>query len=551
MPSPHARASRTIRVALCGLIATFPLAGCGLSFHDDNVEQQTSKALSTFQSGGLPSIGANTLSDEAKLDTAEVNASIALNQSMRRYDLARLLGDSNYIARKCETLKGRGSACPLLVFRDEVKQRRCDLACGASVASGDWQLLLFTDPTGSSITDQIPNDPSTDKIIETYNTAVSAYKATGRTDFTSCKTFKDPHEPDSTAAEKMFAMCTAYLSAMSNPRPGDQVLAGLTAAGVTGRIPNVKTALADRVADLKALNNNETNTAASLKDAQAKLTSAKASGNDASEVGKRVQDILNILDAADKGAATLGYPGDEPGAKLAAIKFRNTNLNAALHATVPASGASAAAAARGASGKSGPSDLAIASVISGVTTLAADGQVGEEAASAVLDLQVRTEAGMQAAVQAQIDAVKNQVIELENQQQAYVIEFVLLNATSKALDDAQRAIAHSNCKATNLGVMLESPRCAAAAVPLSEALTLYDRAWIEGRVSGNASEIRQAQLIRVEMQSSDAAKLDARVAVDTEALTALASAGKAGITPATIASFIQALATVVIAARVH
>lgn len=561
MPSPLACVSGSIRVALCGLLAVFPLSGCGVFFHDDGVEQQTSKALSTFQSGGLTSLGANKLSDQAKLDAAEVNANTALDQSMRRYDLARLLGDSRYIAAKCTGLKGRGAECPLLVFRDEVDQRRDALARNAVHTYANWQLLLFTGTAADSSPGSPPNpgDAIVMAEIDTYNSAVQQYKASGRTDFTSCQTFKDPHEPDNTPAENLFNECKNYLKVMKLKRPVDDVLAVVSANGISGRIPDVNAALKDRQQELEGLQQSEVKTADQLKDAQAKLTSTKTSG-DSQAVQNRVRDILKILDDVDSGAATIGHPEFAPGAQLAAIKFRNTNLNAALHATVaaaaaPSSGAApasgASAAAQGTGGDSTNNDLAIASIISGVTVLAENGGIGPPPPSSILDLQAKTLAGLQAAVQGQIDAVKGSVTELEKQRQAYVTEFVLLNAASNALDDAQKALAHTHCKATNVGEMLESRTCTAARVPLSEALTLYDRAWIEGRIPGGASDIRLTQYARIEQQSVQAATLDARVAVDTEALTALAGAGKSGIEPATIASFIQALATVVIAARIH
>ncbi|WP_143060085.1 hypothetical protein [Burkholderia contaminans] len=555
MPSPYARVSGSVRVVLCGLMAVFPLAGCGLFFHDDGVEQQTSKALSTFQSGGLSGIGANTLSDQAKLDAAEVNANIALNQSMRRYDLARLLGDARYIAAKCSDAKdsarkhGRqavgDATCPLLVFIAEVDSRRDALALNTSHKYAKWQLLLFADPTSDS------TNPLSQSESSTYGDALKDYKKSGRTDFTSCQAFKDPHEPANTPAERMFHVCRTYMRFNNIPRPIDDVLNDVDAKGVTGRIPDVKTALANRKSDLEGLQQAEIKMKGELDAEQKDLASAKP-GED--EVEKGLQKVLDTLTAADTGAATLNHPEYAPGAKLAAIKFRNTNLNAALHATVPAtapaSGASAANAAQEAGDSGGQPDLAIASIISGATTLAG-GHIGPPAPSSLLDLQAKMLAGHQVAIQGQIDAVKAEVVELDNQLHAYVTEFVLLNAASNALDDALGALAHSACRATNLGEMLELRACAAARVPLSEALTLYDRAWIEGRAPGNASEIRLAQLDHFERQSSAAANFDARVAVDTEALSALASAGKSGIAPETIASFIQALATVVIAARVH
>jgi len=561
MPSPLACVSGSIRLALCGLMVVFPLAGCGLFFHDDGVEQQTSKALSTFQSSGLPSLGANKLSDQAKLDAAEARANIALNQSMRRYDLARLLGDSRYIAAKCTALKGRGGECTLLVFRDEIDQRRDALALNAVHTYANWQLLLFTGTAVGSPTGSPPNPDNAiaKSEIESYNAAVQDYKVSGRSDFTSCQTFKDPHEPDNTPAENLFGECKNYLKVMNLKRPVDDVLSIVSANGVSGRIPEVNAALEDRQNELEGLQQSEVKTASQLKDAQAKLASAKASGN-SQAVQNGVQDILKILDAADSGAATTGHPEYAPGAQLAAIKFRNTNLNAALHATVaaaaaPSSGAApasdASAAGQGAGGGSTHNDLAIASIISGVTVLAESGGIGPPPPSSILDLQAKTLAGLQAAVQGQIDAVKGSVAELENQRQAYVTEFVLLDAASNALDDAQKSLAHTRCRATNVGEMLESRSCTAARVSLSEALTLYDRAWIEGRIPGGVSDIRETQYGRIEQQSVQAATLDARVAVDTEALTALAGAGKSGIESATIASFIQALATVVIAARIH
>ena len=572
MPSPFVRVSVPIRVAVCCVLAAFPLAGCGLFFHDDGVEQQTSKALSTFQSGGVTGIGANGLSGQAKADAAEFNADIALNQSMRRYDFARLLGDMGYIAAACPAARDSArkhrrptvdqTSCPLLVFMAEVDLRRDALALNASHQYANWQLLMFTDQLPGVATGPANGpppdmkDPVVQRVTNSYNAALTAYKQSGRTDFTSCQAFRDPHGPDDSPAEKMFLACAAYLQVINIPRPVDDVLKAVGAPGVTGRISDVQAARDQRTQDLKGLQDAENAEKSKLAEAQQDLAKAKATagGADSDAVGKSLQHLVDLLNAADAGASAVGRPQDEPGAKLAAIKFRNANLKGALDATVsaaaPASGASATNATQGAGGSGGQKDLAIASIISGATTLA-EGRIGPAAPSALLDLQAKTLAGEEAAFQGQIDAVKDEVAELDNQLQAYVTEFVLLNAADNALNDAQKALVPSDCRAVDVGEILQSGACAAGRGSLSQALTLYDRAWSEGRAPGNASEIRQAQLERLEGQSAQAAVLDARVAVDTEALTALASAGKSGIAPATIATIIQALATVVIAARVH
>lgn len=572
--------SRLGRVSVGLLLVS--LGGCGLYFHDDTVQQQTAKALATYQAANFSTYTSTVAASRKQLDDAEVNAEIAQDNSLRNMAMARLLGDTEYISEVCQqaAAKGKGPAnrawgCPILQLETEISQRIADLATNAKGKPANWMRVMNGGAEGKVL---VPVDQTL------VLAALANYKTSGKQDFVSCATFPvviDPVGGTPTPAGELSFACQNLIAAQqpAGADSYDAVKASVTAPGVTGVIPVVASRLADANAILLNIQADEKSLTSQLAAANEALTKAQQNPDStAADVDARLNDLDTLLKNADNAADAVGKPQISPGTRLAAISFRKMNLldvlmatNPSASAAAPASGASgtaaANAAASGAGAASAPNaasapgtaaagsdgkQLAVAGVIAGLMTMAEYRAPNPNVPSAaVLSLQLETQNGLEHAAQAQISAIGNQVAALQEEEDAYLLEYVTLNAASNALAQARATLGRTKCVAMNFSQLRSSPACAPAREPIARALSLYNQSWASGRTPAEVADTRTSQQKVAEQAGVNEAILDARVAQETAALSAISAFGAGGIQAKDVAAFIQALATIVIAARVN
>jgi hypothetical protein len=506
------------------------MAGCGVYLHDDNLQKQTDTVLSTYKGADVVGAMRSALDAQAQLDKTELQ-SVADKESADRERAVADLISTYPVHRDPRKLD---FAIARLNFR--VNNRITDLVGTGKFNPQDWLDLHEKIVATTSVADDLRR-----QLIKQQR----AYADAGGTNFTSCDNFSGPDgvpEILQTAAQELKRECD-IVSLTTQPlkrlqTPIDDVL-----NAKSGEIADVHTQLGAVEAQITAQTKSKTDALKKLQDAQQLVKNATKDPNaTTTDVSNQLKNLDDVLKDVDATAGFLGGKTFSPGAALAAIQFRKTNLRDVLAASGSSNGSTAGSPAS-------DTNRAIVGVIAGLIQLT---DTSNPPSVPALSVALAYQDGLEKAVQAQLDAMTQKESFLQDEQDSLLRELEFLAVAKVAGQIATKPLTSKSCKPLGFADVFPNAHCTSAgSAAAARALVAYNLSWASGRTAAQLDDRKITQQITWEQLRSAQEAAIARVNIQTIALSEVAAFGQGGIKPETIAAFLQALGVTAIAVGVN
>lgn len=504
--------------------------GCSIYLHDDNLQKQTAKGLDNYKSADVVGTMQTVLDGQIQLDNNDIRT-VADNETAER---ERAVSDliSAYKQTKPATVR----------LNKRVNDRIKELAGNASISPDDWKDLREKRIEVKTLDDDLQRQ---------LQAKVRAFKAAGGKNFTSCKDFKGPEGLPATvqdAARKLKTQCD--IVALSS-QPLDDLqkpINRLLNATFPGEIAKIDQQLIEVEAQIEREKVAQTKILAELQAAQEKL---KRDGKDPTaiddEVRTQLQNLDTMLKDVDNAAGLAGDKTLAPGKALAAIQFRKTNLR-----NVIAESGQKADSTGTADTDAAKTSRAIVGVIAGLIELSdtANG-VAQAPSVPALSVALAFQDGLEKVVEVQLNALMQQRMLLQDQEDALLRELEFLVAARVASDETGVALKPSSCAPNGFGEIFLNAACTSARTSAARALSAFNVSWASGRTAARIADRKITQLIVWKQLRVSQEAAVARTNIQTIMLTKLAAYGEGGVKPETIAAFLQAVGMAAIARGVN
>jgi hypothetical protein len=514
---------RRVRNALTMGCATVLLTGCAVYLHDDRLQKQTTAALEAYKAAKVPDSIKAVIAAQGAFDQRMLDSVIAEDAALRDQDVAQLLANGNAKA-----------------LQDQITDRLTELGGpGFNFVPNDWRGgLAARDLSRVSVEGQ----------TRVVGVLARRYKEAGGTNYESCdEPFGLPAgaSPALTAAHTRLALaCSIGATFAKTARERADKVKSRVCSARDGSLLNVScteleladTAIAADEAAAKSVTE-------AMKAARRKVDEATRNLPVDERVTQALTDFNDDLAKADRIAGALGSDQFKPGAALAAIEFRKTNLCDVLAASANASCDKETDPSQAAK----DINKAIVGVIAGFAKITGYASVPDTDA---LSIALAYQTGRQKAVQASLSGLKSRRALLEGVQNAAIREVEYLLQAQVALDGAKTDLAGKACAVTGFAALMKNKDCKAGNA-VAQALTAYGLSWAEGRTASRVAQTRITELITMTNLRVAQANAEARDAVLTTALAELDAFGQGGVSPQTIAEFLQAIGIAAIAKGVN
>lgn len=534
--------------ALASLVLTL---GCSAYLHDDNVQKETGDALVTYKSVDVLNAVAAVVKSQADLDRKYLSAATAQQEAEREKEIVLLLAGT-------DNSRGVVSANRIPVDQG-LKSRvnaRIKMLAGEPFSDADLARL----ETYPIAIEKARNQLRT----ASDNVAVFAarYSAVGGRDFASCGVFAVPKggtRAQLKAAHELQSACGMERRSQHGLQTilGLMMKPGCSATG--GALTAVCKKLTARWAQVKVDQVAAAKIAKQL--AAAKAAFKKATAN-STGLDHNVTAALVALNAsikkADQVVGGVGGKRYEPGAALAAIQFRKTNI-----CDVIAASAKVTCSGSGASGKSATNvETAMVGIIAGVGDLA---NPLPSSSSSALQIALAYQTGLENGAKARLTGLRDAVSLLESEEATMAHELTLLSrakaelgayAVAEKLGACSGRSAqwlnseHSTSRRTFSTKVIYKGGCTAAE-DLGRALLDFNRSWTEGRIPERVDEIKleqESRKIDLQVAQANAVAWDGAIKA---AMTQLNAFGQGGVAPEAIANFLKLAGLAVIARGVN
>jgi len=519
MPGANNKMIAFLMVAGCAW-----LGGCQVYLHDDALQKQTAAALTAYKQADVAGSIRATLAAQLALNQQMLDGIVAEDAASRDLEMANLLKALRYtdlhklIADRLAALGGSG-----FVF-----------------ISRDWE--------GGLVARDLARVPF-DNQARMVTVFARRYSKAGGRNFVSCA---QPYDLANGAnaglvtAHRQLAMACATFDTFRTTYEGMtagffQRACGTAADSLLARnCYDIKQADAQIAADeAAAAQVNST-----LKAAKDAFTRESGNGTIDDNITARLKAFKTELDRADDIAGHLGGGSFQPSAVLAAIEFRKTNI-----CDVLAASANASCSGEKVSDSAKETNQALVGVIAGISKLNGGAAIPDTDA---LSMALAHQAGLQGAALASLAGMRARKQLSVSEQSALVREVEYLLQARSALDGASRTLGGKECAVDGLVNLRTAKGCGAdATAAVARALTAYNLSWADGRTPVRILESRNTmQMIMSDLEIAQA-NAAARSAVLTTALSSLDAFGQGGVTPQTIAEFLQALGVAAVANGVN
>jgi hypothetical protein len=510
---------KTVLYLMC--LAVAALSGCSVYLHDERLQKQTTAAIAAYKAANVSEAIKATIDAQAAFDKRMLESVVAEETALRDQELAELL--TNGTAKSLD---------------DKITARLKSLGGDGFVFGDDWTNgLLARDLARVPLGNQ-------SRLV-----AVQArrYKELGGTGFESCeKPFALPAAASAalaTAHRQLVASCVIRGTFAATATTAQQSLQSRVCGGGDGSL------LQDTCSELSRIDNAIQDDQAAVATVKKAFADAKKKAENAARqatIDERVTAVLTVLSEdiakADELVGRFGSASFKPSAALAAIEFRKTNL-----CDVLAAGANASC-----SGDTAPSDAAkdinkaIVAVIAGFTKISGRGVPDTEALSMALAYQT----GLHEAAQKSLEGWSSRRALVESQQNALIREVEYLLHARVAMNGVSGALGAKECAQTGFAAVVAKKDCKAGK-GIAQAMNAYSLAWAEGRTAARIAYTRESMLITTTNLRIAQANAKARDAVLNTALVQLDAFGQGGVSPHTIAEFLQAIGVGAIANGVN
>jgi hypothetical protein len=514
-------------VAVC--FSLLALSGCSVYLHDDNLQKQTDAALASYKAADVTGALKATIDAQTQFDKQLLDSVAAQDSAIREAELAGLVSGS-----------GLSGKTPVAALSGRINQRLSVLGGGYQFDQQDW-----TNRHEFSADAQSQYDKQSGQVA----VYAASYAKAGGIGFASCDAKFTPPTGLLPAAQAAATNLQAACTNLQKAKAQVDLLAGpvtkLAGANPAGLVASVD-------ARLKAVKLKIDDDARAERDANTALVTAKtnvyAATKSATTIDAEVVSALKRLDSAlsdvDKGAGVVGATNYKPSVALATIRFRKTNLCDILAASEQksCSGGTPSAAAT-------TVNQAVVGAIAGIAKVSG---FEEAPTTGALSIALAYQTGIEAVAQANVNSLKQQQKLLQGEEDALTQEFELLVEARAALTGEDANFKSDKCKGGGLGDILPNKNCPdSSRNALARALSAYNLAWATGRTAARIDEIKLAQQQYLDKLQVAQANATARDGILTTTLGELDNFGQGGITPQTLAAFLQALGIFAIAKGVN
>jgi len=492
--------------------------GCSTYLHDDALQAKTDALVSNYSGAKLAdAVNAIATAQQARDDAA---IKVATTRASAERD-ARLAG----------LMLGTGDRTSLALLADYVQSRKIELA-------GQFRI----DPaiSYSRKLDARVMQRATLASLQAEAAHLSAsYSALGGKGFSDCDTFRAPVDPRPDVkilADRLTLLCLDVNKAQSGVRQAD---ADLTVPG--GQIGLAHQWAKETLALINRERDNEAIATKSLNDAKRQVDAAAADASP--DAGARfvaaLGDLGKTLGEVDEAAGLFG--AKSPGAALASVKFRNTNLCDLISAEA---GTSCDGGTPTANAKQ------VTAGIANVITGAQDAMAPPAPGTMSLMLAYQNTVGNLA--RTRLDALQLRLALLDDEETHLLIELGQLQIVEKEIDTARKAGAPDACLNAGFADALtqhEADCPPAYRRAVARALVALTASLSRGKAVASIDQLKVAQLdYRVNLQLAQQVA-SARTSALTTAINEIGAYGQGGLKADTVAQFLQAFGIAAIAAK--
>lgn len=510
--------ARACAASAAVLVMTAAGPGRGQTLHDAQLEKATAEILAAHKKADVPAAMQKVLDQQAALDRAELEKIRAVDAANQERALSELLSaDPDF----------RGTA-----RLQKLVTSRLDWIAGQATISPQ----VWVDRREKLVLVNTAADPQ-ERVLKTL---VRTYEQEGGHDFVDCASFAEAHADGSPApfAGRIINQCIIIASANAPDAAFSSAVTALEKGG--GEFQEI-TRQRDDAKTLAGKEETARKTAATdLKAAKAALDEAKKAPDAKAQVVEEMKKLDALLTEIDQRAGLVGNGALAPGAALAAIEFRKTNLRDVLAANGSDEDTPAAKMNRD-----------IVGAIAGVRKYRAAGAAPSQAA---LTIALAHQTGLEAVAGAKLYSLKLQARLLSEQREALLreVEYLALARAALAAIPGSAQCNRRPLADVALAELVRNPRC-----PLdvrqsaARAISAYNMSWASGRTPARVRDAQVSQEIYWRKLRVTDQVVRARYQVQQTALEELAAAGASGVKPAEIAAFLQAIGIQAIAIGVN
>lgn len=508
-----------LRAAASAILLAAPWPAKAQRFHDARLEKATAELLAEHKAADVSGAMRKAMDQQAVLDSQEIDRIRQASAADQEQALSELLSaDPEYLG--------------LSQLRLRVNSRIDKLiGPGVSFNAKDWaHRASIIASTKARVAEQ----------EQTLKLSVNAYRQGGGTDFVDCARFKGAHagDPAGSTSRSVIIQCDLVEKAGTPLEPITAAVASLDAgSGLVSEVAKRRKAATTEVETQEAARNDAKS---KLDEAKKALEDAKKSPNANARVAEKLEALDALLTKLDGEAGLVGQNRLAPGAALALIEFRKTNLREVLGATGSTDDTPAAQFNRSAAG-----------IIAGIIRYK---EAGKAPSPAALSVALTYQTGLEAVISARLSSFKAEAVLLGAEHEAALRELEYLALAQQALagaDDATLCGKRPLSQIPLSGFMLDEACPRAARQSIARALSAYSMSWASGRTPGQIANAQSAQerymrKIRVADQI-----VRTRYDVQDVALQELAVYGASGVKPSDVASLLQAIGVQAIAIGVN
>lgn len=523
------RLSFVVAIAVC-----FSLAGCGLYLHNADLKERTEK---------LPA--QNRDIDVANKVKAVVDASRALEQA----EIAQIIAEEAATRNAFNAsllLTGTNASVPSDTqswterLAKAIKQRADYIGTGhLSVATIDqWQGLFGARTELRAEIQRQSQSMMLDiqKFNRTYTTKLLSCEEVLKLDLTR---LSDPQKTDATVLRNNCQGMALREQTLAVLSPAVQQLQA--AKGALREVSEARNSLKSQLGEQQTAYKQAKN---KLEELTKLAELANQTPGEITKFQQTIRELDKYLTQLDSALDRM--PGDHkaPGALLAAIEFRQTNLRDVIAAIAkpPKAGTKEDGLAASQKGR------AAIGFLSGIVKLQdALRDDPKQPTPPELAIALAAQENLARSTKARMEHLERLIAIREEQIESMTFAFEMLVLANTSLKKATAA----GCKANTFGEFMRTPACSRAKYPAAQALVAFSAAWAGGDTPIRAAEMRAVHERRALGGQLAVENAAARQKVIQIALDEIAAYGAGGIKLETIAQLLQVVGIGVIAKGVN